>query len=804
MDNRKVLLEELDNYMFDFTEEQLNYIYDSENTTFIIKKVCEILSVSKNFEKINYFNKIIIIFLSNGGNKYFNSYYFFQELDNTIWEYIFDNFDDDKLHSLIIVLYLCILNTKLRPEYIIKVLKVCFSDSRMCDLITDTEIFYNDRNTKYGNSKRTLLGILLSRIAYSKSNYDSRLQKTVELFYILLRNKVAKPRLLKWLCKIVNDNKSFSNNYSFYEDYDKGLLCPSYYKLLTRILYILWDDAKKKSDKNKFENIRINYLNSSECLIEWEEKDETLKLKNKIFEDTFFILVRLQNLFFNNFESMITEYDSYISDTRKELRSVQLSGLNVDVRNKILDHLTESQLIRDDINNLCKDSQFTNILKNFQKDFADIININLKKNVKILDSILETNVDLINSLRIFEDSFYNYNYTNFENSVILFNYPKLVNPFIKNKYCVYSSYYIIDNTSRNVCDLRFKYITNNLVPNLLNFYIALEDLEDDSFYDKNYARTNIINFFNFICFKEPYIYAEQLKKYAKSNDKKFIRFVNLYINDLSNVFDETFTLIRDINKLEKEDITVSLLNKIEIYNDRPKLKELYKKYKYADSFLSTLRFMLSFLMTLSKYCDNILMCNELGAKFCSQINYFLNELTNVEKRKFYIIKNKYDIDFQPLHLLNYLSQVYLNLISHDNFTSFMSNDLRSFRKENIKFLGDKLWSNNMITDNEGLRLNKMSEKVEQLIEKEKQDLQVPDEFCDPLMASEINEPIILPGTETIMEKSVISRHLLTDQHNPFNREKLTLEELEKFNSQESVQLKIKDFMARKNKWKLNN
>jgi ubiquitin conjugation factor E4 B len=379
-----------------------------------------------------------------------------------------------------------------------------------------------------------------------------------------------------------------------------------------------------------------------------------------------------------------------------------------------------------------------------------------------------------------------------------------VNPFIKNKYCVYSSYYIIDNTSRNVCDLRFKYITNNLVPNLLNFYIALEDLEDDSFYDKNYARTNIINFFNFICFKEPYIYAEQLKKYAKSDDKKFIRFVNLYINDLSNVFDETFTLIRDINKIEKEDITVSLLNKIEIYNDRPKLKELYKKYKYADSFLSTLRFMLSFLMTLSKYCDNILMCNELGAKFCSQINYFLNELTNVEKRKFYIIKNKYDIDFQPLHLLNYLSQVYLNLISHDNFTSFMSNDLRSFRKENIKFLCDKLWSNNMITDNEGLRLNKMSEKVEQLIEKEKQDLQVPDEFCDPLMASEINEPIILPGTETIMEKSVISRHLLTDQHNPFNREKLTLEELEKFNSQESIQLKIKDFMARKNKWKLNN
>ena len=55
-----------------------------------------------------------------------------------------------------------------------------------------------------------------------------------------------------------------------------------------------------------------------------------------------------------------------------------------------------------------------------------------------------------------------------------------------------------------------------------------------------------------------------------------------------------------------------------------------------------------------------------------------------------------------------------------------------------------------------------------------------------------------------MEKSVISRHLLTDLHNPFNREPLTLEKLEEFNNLEKNKKLIKLFLAKKEIWKSNN
>ena len=51
-----------------------------------------------------------------------------------------------------------------------------------------------------------------------------------------------------------------------------------------------------------------------------------------------------------------------------------------------------------------------------------------------------------------------------------------------------------------------------------------------------------------------------------------------------------------------------------------------------------------------------------------------------------------------------------------------------------------------------------------------------------------------------MDKSVISRHLLTDLHNPFNRDKLTLDELEKYNKTDEVKAKIEEFNKRKCDW----
>ena len=144
--------------------------------------------------------------------------------------------------------------------------------------------------------------------------------------------------------------------------------------------------------------------------------------------------------------------------------------------------------------------------------------------------------------------------------------------------------------------------------------------------------------------------------------------------------------------------------------------------------------------------------------------------------------------------------VILNLMHKKEIVEYMSKDTRSFRRENITFTLNKLWSNHMLSDGELNKLEKMALQIEETMKLEKEDIEIPDEFCDPLMASEIEDPVMLPGTDTIMDKSVISRHLLTDQHNPFNRESLTLEDLEKYNSKSEIKIQIDKFNEKKRQW----
>ena len=46
-------------------------------------------------------------------------------------------------------------------------------------------------------------------------------------------------------------------------------------------------------------------------------------------------------------------------------------------------------------------------------------------------------------------------------------------------------------------------------------------------------------------------------------------------------------------------------------------------------------------------------------------------------------------------------------------------------------------------------------------------INVPEKYLDPIMGSIIKEPIYLPQSDTIMDKSIIMRYLLDKEENPF-------------------------------------
>jgi len=55
--------------------------------------------------------------------------------------------------------------------------------------------------------------------------------------------------------------------------------------------------------------------------------------------------------------------------------------------------------------------------------------------------------------------------------------------------------------------------------------------------------------------------------------------------------------------------------------------------------------------------------------------------------------------------------------------------------------------------------------------------EIPEEFLDPLMATLMSDPVILPISKVVLDRSTIQTHLLSDPHDPFNRSPLTIDQV---------------------------
>ena len=81
-------------------------------------------------------------------------------------------------------------------------------------------------------------------------------------------------------------------------------------------------------------------------------------------------------------------------------------------------------------------------------------------------------------------------------------------------------------------------------------------------------------------------------------------------------------------------------------------------------------------------------------------------------------------------------------------------------------------------------------------------VEIPEDYLDPITNELINDVIILPSSKKKMDLDVIKKHLLYHNFDPFNREFLSLEILEKYNKKEDIKKECDDFMNNLNEWKI--
>ncbi|KAK4958197.1 Ubiquitin conjugation factor E4 [Elasticomyces elasticus] len=318
----------------------------------------------------------------------------------------------------------------------------------------------------------------------------------------------------------------------------------------------------------------------------------------------------------------------------------------------------------------------------------------------------------------------------------------------------------------------------HLLHALMKFYIEAESTGTHTqFYDKFNIRFEIFKVIQ--CIWSNTLYRENLEKEAKINTEFFVQFVNMIVNDVTFVLDESLSSFAKIHELTNE------LRSAEFaaMNDEEKKErtELLESEKgKAKSYMQLTRESMDTLILFTETLANAFTMPEVVSRLAAMLDYNLDIMVG-DKRTNLRIENAAEYKFDPRALLQDIIKVFINLRRKQNFIQAIVHDGRSYKQHNFdKAL--ELMKSKMIMSPEEIRAweelaKKVSQAASELAQEEEDLGEPPDEFLDPLMSELMVDPVILPSSKQTIDLSTIKQHLLGDPTDPFNRAPLKIEDV---------------------------
>lgn len=163
------------------------------------------------------------------------------------------------------------------------------------------------------------------------------------------------------------------------------------------------------------------------------------------------------------------------------------------------------------------------------------------------------------------------------------------------------------------------------------------------------------------------------------------------------------------------------------------------------------------------------------------LDYNLDTMVGPKSTNLKVENMQQEYNFNPKGLLSDIMTVYCNLSAKQNFIQAIARDARSYKPFNFERAAT-IMKRNVLKSPEEIRtweeLAAAVAKAKAQEEEEEQDLEdAPDEFQDPLMATLMRDPVVLPSSKLTVDRSTIRSHLLSDPTDPFNRVPLKIEEV---------------------------
>ncbi|KAL8968000.1 MAG: hypothetical protein Q9183_002666, partial [Haloplaca sp. 2 TL-2023] len=320
--------------------------------------------------------------------------------------------------------------------------------------------------------------------------------------------------------------------------------------------------------------------------------------------------------------------------------------------------------------------------------------------------------------------------------------------------------------------------TEHLLHALMKFYIEVENTgAHTQFYDKFNIRFEIFQIIK--CIWDNRVYRDNLDRESKANVDFFVRFVNLLLNDVTFVLDESLSAFQEIHKLTDE---LANPQHLEAAVRQQKEEALNAAKSKAKSYMQLTNETVAMLKLFTEALADAFTMPEIVQRLAGMLDYNLDVLVG-PKSKDLIVEGPQQYDFQPKVLLSDIIDVYLNLRNKEAFVLAVARDGRSYKPANFQ-QARFIFRNKAagIKSPEELQrwtvLGERFKKAKEADDQAEEDLgDVPDEFLDPLMATLMNDPVILPTSKTTLDRSTIRSHLLSDPNDPFNRAPLSIEDV---------------------------
>lgn len=325
-------------------------------------------------------------------------------------------------------------------------------------------------------------------------------------------------------------------------------------------------------------------------------------------------------------------------------------------------------------------------------------------------------------------------------------------------------------------------VLQHLTPSLLNLYTDVEVTDrNNQFYEKFSMRQNIGDILMHCWTLQPHRDAWKAHAAQQGGRGAYLRFANMLINDSIYLIDEALKHVKEVRgfdaQLEHPPEGLSQQQQQEQQREASRASDRLRSLLYlAGGTINTLA------VSTTEVVDSFLL-PEMVARLAAMLNYFLLYLTGPE-RKGLKMKDPSKYNWNPKELLAQICRVYLNMYKKDKqgvFAAAVAADERSYRPQMFAEAANVLRQFQLMGEGEIQMLESLAGQVAQAAVEGQQEEEItgdiPEEFLDPIQYTLMKDPVILPTSDTIMDRATILRHLLSDERDPINRKPLTADML---------------------------